>query len=76
MQLGYTIPSDISEKMMMTKLRIYGSATNLFTLTDYTGYYPEVGRNTRSSRRIFSSGVDESAYPTARTIQLGVQISF
>ncbi|MDO6517000.1 SusC/RagA family TonB-linked outer membrane protein [Zobellia uliginosa] len=76
MQIGYTVPSEISERMMMTKLRIYGSATNLFTLTDYTGYYPEVGRNTRSSRRIFSSGVDESAYPTARTVQLGVQISF
>ncbi|MBC6997068.1 TonB-dependent receptor [Cytophaga sp. FL35] len=76
MQLGYTVPSRISEHMKMTKLRIYGSATNLFTITDYTGYYPEVGRNTRSSRRIFSSGVDESAYPTARTIQLGVQVSF
>lgn len=76
MQLGYTVPSEISERMKMTKLRIYGSATNLFTITDYTGYYPEVGRNTRSSRRIFSSGVDESAYPTARTIQLGVQVSF
>ena len=76
MQLGYTIPSDLSEKMQMSKLRIYASATNLFTITEYTGYYPEVGRNTRSARRIFSSGVDESAYPTARTIQLGLQIAF
>lgn len=76
MQVGYTLPAEISERMKMSKLRIYGSATNLFTITDYSGYYPEVGRNTRSSTRIFSSGVDEGAYPTARTFQLGLQISF
>ncbi|EIJ40749.1 TonB-linked outer membrane protein, SusC/RagA family [Galbibacter orientalis DSM 19592] len=77
MQIGYTLPSEISEQMKMAKLRLYFSASNVFTITDYTGYYPEVGRNTRGeSSRIFSSGVDEGSYPTARSFQLGLQVSF
>ncbi|MCF8716238.1 TonB-dependent receptor [Joostella atrarenae] len=77
MQIGYTLPIDISEQMKMSKLRLYFSASNVFTITDYTGYYPEVGRNTRgNSSRVFSSGVDEGSYPTARSFQLGLQVSF
>ncbi|SNR31371.1 TonB-linked outer membrane protein, SusC/RagA family [Lutibacter agarilyticus] len=76
-QLGYSLPSDIMEKIKISKIRIYASASNVFTITNYTGYYPEVGRNSRgNSTQIFSSGVDEGSYPVPRTIQLGVQVSF
>ena len=76
-QVGYNFTKDVLEKIKISKLRLYVTATNLFTITDYTGYYPEVGRNSRGgSRKIFNAGVDEGSYPTPRTFQLGVQVSF
>lgn len=76
-QIGYRIPAALTNKIKIEKIRLYGSATNLFTLTKYTGYYPEVGRNGRGgSRKIFNSGVDEGAYPVPRTFQLGIQVTF
>lgn len=78
-QLGYSFNDELLEKMKIKKLRLYVSATNLFTITDYTGYYPEVGRNSRGStgnNSIFNSGVDEGTYPTPREFRLGLQVSF
>ncbi len=78
-QLGYSLPENILTNIGIAKVRIYTSIQNLFTITDYTGYYPEVGRGTRdrgSNQDIFNAGVDESAYPTAKTYQFGVQLSF
>ncbi|TYA84180.1 SusC/RagA family TonB-linked outer membrane protein [Seonamhaeicola marinus] len=77
-QIGYSLPSNILEKVKISKARIYASATNLFTITDYSGYYPEVGRNQRGSngRQVINTGIDEGAYPTPRTFQLGLQVSF
>ncbi len=76
-QLGYSLPSQILDKINVSKIRVFVSATNLFTITDYTGYYPEVGNNGRTGNvRLFNSGVDEAAYPTPRTLQAGLQLSF
>ncbi|GAB3649802.1 TonB-dependent receptor [Echinicola sediminis] len=78
-QLGYTMPEQITEKLRVQRMRLYTSLQNAFTITNYTGYYPIVGRGTRdrgSDQNIFNQGVDESAYPTPRTYQIGVQISF
>ncbi|MFD2587349.1 SusC/RagA family TonB-linked outer membrane protein [Croceitalea marina] len=75
-QVGYSIPDTILDKIKLAKLRLYVSAINLFTITDYEGYYPEVGRNGRGGRGVFTRGVDEGSYPTPRTLQLGVQVSF
>ena len=74
-QIGYTLPSDVLEKIKLEKIRLYVSGTNLFTISDYSGYYPEVGRGPRGSNQ-FSNGVDEGNYPTPRTFQLGVQVTF
>jgi len=62
-QLGYTIPASITKKANINRFRVYMSATNLFTFTNYTGYDPEVG-----------SGVDYGNYPQSRTITLGVNL--
>ncbi|MEO6721266.1 MAG: TonB-dependent receptor, partial [Ferruginibacter sp.] len=43
MQLGYTLPKSIFDKIGVSRLRVYVTAENLVTLTDYTGYDPEVG---------------------------------
>ncbi len=84
-QVGYSLPDDVLERIKLKKIRLYVSATNLFTITDYTGYYPEVGRNNRGGTssnpgdvgtKIFNTGVDEGSYPTPRTYQLGLQVSF
>ncbi|MEM8888809.1 MAG: TonB-dependent receptor, partial [Bacteroidota bacterium] len=78
-QLGYSLPNSAIDRLNISKIRLYVSVTNLFTITEYTGYYPEVGRNTRGAgagRRIFNSGVDEGAYPVPREFRLGVQASF
>lgn len=79
LQLGYTLPGELLSKLSISRARVYTSIQNLFTITDYTGYYPEVGRNTRdrgSDQDIFNAGVDESAYPMPRIYQFGVQLSF
>lgn len=65
LQLGYTLPSRWTEKVRMSRCRIYFSANNLLTLTKYTGYDPEVG-----------GGVDYGNYPQARTYMFGVNINF
>jgi TonB-linked SusC/RagA family outer membrane protein len=67
-QLGYTIPTNLSNKIGIARIRVYATAENLFTLTNYTGYDPEVGGG------VF--GVDKGQYPQARTILGGIQISF
>lgn len=64
--LGYTLPEGMLEKTKMSKMRVYLSASNLFTLTRYKGFDPEVGTN----------GIDNGNYPITRTFSLGANISF
>ena len=78
LSIGYTLPQNISKKFGVKTLRIYGTATNLWTLTKYTGLDPEV--NTNSSRSMGgyslpSPGIDNSAYPIAKAYTLGVNIT-
>lgn len=68
MQLGYTLPNRLFGKTGISKLRVYVTAENLLTLTNYTGYDPEVGGG------VF--GVDKGQYPQARTILGGIQLQF
>lgn len=72
LQLGYTFSEDLGKKMNISSLRAYISADNLFTITNYTGYNPDIGR----TGSIFDRGVDfgHVSYPLARTISLGFQL--
>jgi TonB-linked SusC/RagA family outer membrane protein len=67
-QLGYSLPSDVISKIGANKVRMYLTAENLFTLTKYTGYDPEIGGG------VF--GIDKGVYPQARTFMLGVNLQF
>ncbi|CDF79854.1 TonB-dependent receptor [Formosa agariphila KMM 3901] len=69
--LGYTIPKETTQKMGISKFRIYLSAQNPLTITDYDGYDPEVGNNGLSTR-----GIDKGTYPVTRLTMLGVQFDF
>jgi len=73
LQIGYTFSEGLSKKMRITSLRAYLSGDNVFTITKYTGFNPDIGR----SGSIFDRGVDfgHVAYPLARTISLGLQLT-
>ena len=62
--LTYQLPVRLA-KAPQTRIKVFATATNLFTITGYEGYDPEV-----------ASGVDAGAYPTARTYTLGVNLNF
>ncbi|MCY4779029.1 TonB-dependent receptor [Sphingobacterium sp. UT-1RO-CII-1] len=70
--LGYTLPNQFIEKTKVFKrLRLYMSAQNLFTITNYSGFDPEVG-----STNPLASGVDKGVYPVPRTYMFGVKMGF
>lgn len=71
LQLGYSLPKKWLEAIRFNKLRVYAGVQNLFTLTKYSGYDPEV-----SSNVLFSRGIDVSSYPNARTFTFGFNASF
>jgi len=71
--LGYTLPQSISSKIKMKKLRVYASGYNLWLLTDYTGFDPEVSTRRRTN---LTPGVDYSAYPKSRSFVFGLNVNF
>jgi len=69
-QLGYTLPNSLTDKIGLQKFRIYGSLEDFFTFTKYIGFDPEV-------TGVGSSlGVDKGSYPTSKKVIFGVNVSF
>lgn len=73
--LGYTFPRPLLDKLSLNKLRIYANVENAFIIDNYSGYFPELGRNIRRGNTLFNRGVDENAYPVPRTLTFGLQVS-
>lgn len=71
LQLGYSLPQELTNRLGMSKFRVYVSGTNLITWTEYTGYTPEI-----SSGSVIASGIDSGQYPIARVYNAGVQVNF
>lgn len=71
--LGYTLPESLTEKIYLNKVRVYVTGTNLFCLTGYSGFDPEV--DTRRSTPL-TPGVDYSAYPKSIGFVAGVNVTF
>ncbi|OIP83728.1 MAG: SusC/RagA family TonB-linked outer membrane protein [Porphyromonadaceae bacterium CG2_30_38_12] len=67
-QLGYSLPKTLIQKIGISHLRLYVSANNLLTFTKYTGYDPEIGGS--------SYGIDRTIYPQARTFMAGLNCDF
>ena len=61
-QLGYTVPKKITKKFFVENLKVYASIDNLFTITDFPGFDPEVG--------------DNVGYPSVRQYSVGLNVSF
>lgn len=71
--LGYTIPRKLTRKIKVKKLRVYASAQNLFVVSNYKGYDPEVSM--RASNPMTPS-LDWGAYPKSRVYSFGLNLSF
>ncbi|WP_224997903.1 TonB-dependent receptor [Cesiribacter sp. SM1] len=71
--LSYNLPASILGKIKVANLRIYASATNLWTLTDYSGYDPEGNAYGHTTNLV---GVDDGNYPQAKTYLLGLNLGF
>ena len=71
--IGYTFPEKWMSRIHIRKLRVYVTGTNLFCLTNYSGYDPEV--NTRRTTPL-TPGVDYSAYPKSRGFVAGINLTF
>ncbi|MCW2118823.1 SusC/RagA family TonB-linked outer membrane protein [Flavobacterium sp. 7A] len=74
-QLGYTVPKSIVEKVAVDNLRIYVAAQNVLTFTKYDGLDPEVGTDNNFNNPL-DMGIDRGRYPSTRTISLGLDINF
>ncbi|WP_395064178.1 SusC/RagA family TonB-linked outer membrane protein [Flavobacterium sp.] len=71
--LGFNLPQDVISRLKMSRVRIYGSAQNLYTFTKYSGYDPEIGSFNQNP---LLTGIDNGRYPSPRTYSLGVNIEF
>jgi TonB-linked SusC/RagA family outer membrane protein len=69
-QIGYNINADTLERIGVSKLRVYTSVNNLFTITDYSGYDPTINGGA------IGAGIDYGTYPSARQFILGLNVEF
>ena len=71
-QLGYTLPANLTKKAMINSLRLFVSFDDFFTFTSYPGLDPE----TATTENIQQMGIDLGTYPTTRKVVFGVNVSF
>jgi TonB-linked SusC/RagA family outer membrane protein len=67
-QIGYNLPKTTISRIGMQRARVYVTSENLFTITKYTGYDPEIGGGVLS--------IDRGIYPQARSFMLGLSVGF
>jgi hypothetical protein len=70
-QLGYTLPGTLTDKIGARKLRVYVAVNNLATFTKYRGYDPDF-----STSSPVVSGIDYGFYPQAKTFMAGLNLNF
>ncbi len=71
--IGYTLPKTTALRFRIQSLRIYASAQNLLTWTDYSGYDPEIGSFNQNP---LINGVENGRYPISRSFTFGLSASF
>ncbi|PRY53173.1 TonB-linked SusC/RagA family outer membrane protein [Arcticibacter pallidicorallinus] len=79
LNLGYSLPEDVTRRMKIDRLRVYVGAKNLLTFTKYSGYDPEVGSD--DARYNLSRGIDAQrpwgrTFPNSKEFFLGAQFTF
>ena len=71
--LGYTLPTTLTKRVCINSLRFYVTAYNVFCITNYSGFDPEVSAIRRTN---LTPGVDYSAYPKSRQFVIGLNLNF
>ncbi len=69
--VGYTLSEAMSKKMHVQQCRLYAKGNNLYTLTKFTGYTPEIG-----SDNVLSNGIDTGIYPITAVYSFGINLTF
>lgn len=72
LSIGYNIPKKVLRKAGIEACRVYLQGDNLFTLTNYSGFNPEVNKNSSDALR---PGEDYCSYPLSRTFSFGVNLT-
>ena len=75
--LGYTLPASVLDRVGVSRLRVYVSAQNLLTFTDYAGYDPETGyASGGGSSGNQNVGLDYASYPNVKGVTFGLNLGF
>ena len=70
--LGYVLPATVSQRLKLNSIRVYATATNPFIFTKNLGFNPDVS----NSDNALTPGVDNNLYPLAKSLLLGLNVSF
>ncbi len=70
-QVGYTLPKIILERLHVQTLRVYATGANLLTWQKYSGYTPEIFNSS-----VFDAGIDRGVYPLAKSLTVGLDLTF
>ncbi len=73
LSLSYSLPESFTDRLQLTGLKLYATGENLFTITDYSGFDPEVNAFGGSNTVL---GVDFGTYPQTRNLILGLNLTF
>lgn len=73
LQVGYTLPVSLTNQIGVRNIRLYANATNLFTITDYSGYTPQIGGGS-----VLATSIDRfgGIYPVSSVYTGGIEVSF
>lgn len=71
--VAYNLPTLWTDRISLKNVRVFASATNLITITNYTGYDPEVSSYTGNDAQI---GSDYNNYPQSKIFNFGLNVSF
>jgi len=78
-QLGYSLPKEVLDKVGFSKVRLYTTVNNVFTFTNYNGFDPASSGgslNDDGSVNPIGRGIDNGVYPVSRQYLLGLNLAF
>ena len=76
-QLTYTVPASVLKKIKLSSMQIYVQGQNLLTLTKYKGLDPDINiRNSGADNQDIHMGIDEGAFPVAKSYNVGLRVGF
>ncbi|MBR4898468.1 MAG: TonB-dependent receptor [Prevotella sp.] len=75
-QLGYTIPAELTKKVFINNLRVSVSLDDFFTITNYPGADPEACSSLKVTETVSARGFDNGTYPTSKKVVFGLNVTF